>query len=308
MVPYILWIDNRAKSSTIDTEKEAIMSIETKKYNHSLVTTIKEVILESRKKTITSINHQLVRTYWHIGKIITENEKAHGIDGQSVRQHILELSKELTKELGKGFSRSNLFNMRKFYLEYPDVQTVSGRLSWSHICELLTIEDQSKREFYKKETINSLWSFRELKRQINSSLYERLLLSSAKTTKEKILELSQKGQKIEKPTDILKNPYVLEFLGMPEKKLIKEKELERKLVRHIEDFLLEMGRGFMFVGSQERMTINNTHYYVDMVFYNEIAAEYILSGFENKVFASQYTYVLPKKEDLVQELEHIIHI
>lgn len=336
------------------------MSKKTEKHNKSLIDNIKTIIFESRKKVVKTVNYQLIETYWNIGKEIAENEKVNKIDSKSARQQILELSKELSLVLGKGFSRSNLFNMRKLYLQYPDVQTLSGQLSWSHICELLTIEDKNKRAFYEKESENSSWSFRELKRQIDSSLYERLLLTTGKVNKGKLLELSQKGQMLDSPTDIVKNPYVFEFLGIPEQKPVLEKELERKLIRHIEEFLLELGRGFMFVGSQQRVTINNTHYYVDMVFYNkilkcyilielkttklkisdggqlntylnyykseineesdnppigiilcaekdEIAAEYILGGFENNVFASKYTYVLPKKKDLVRELENIMN-
>ena len=166
--------------------------------------------------------------------------------------------------------------MRKFHTEYPNVQTLYGQLSWSHICELLIIENKEKRSFYEKETVNSAWSIREMKRQIDSSLYERLLLSSGKANKEKVLELAQKGQEISKAEDLLKNPYVFEFLGVPENKPLLEKDLESKLIRHIEDFLLELGKGFMFVGSQQRITINNTHYYVDMVFYNKILRSYIL--------------------------------
>lgn len=328
-------------------------------YNKALINSIKDIVVKSRKRIIKTVNHSLIETYWSIGKEITDNEKANAIDSKSARQQILQLSKELSNELGKGFSRSNLFNMRKFYQVYPDVQTLSGHLSWSHICELLTIEDSNKRAFYEKESTNSSWSFRELKRQIDSSLYERLLLSSGKANKEKVIEMSQTGQKLDSPTDIVKSPYVFEFLGIPESKPILEKELEYKLIRHIEDFLLELGRGFMFVGSQQRVTINNTHYYVDMVFYNkilksyilielkttklkisdggqlntylnyyktevndeadnppigiilcaekdEVAAEYILGGFENNVYASKYTYVLPQKEELIKELEDVM--
>lgn len=166
--------------------------------------------------------------------------------------------------------------MRKFYKEYPDVQTVSGHLTWSFICELLIIEDKAKRSFYQKEAINASWSYRELKRQIDSSLYERILLSQGNQNKQKVLDLAQKGQEIASPQDIIKDPYVFEFLGVPENKPILEKDLEAKLIRHIEDFLLELGKGFMFVGSQQRVTINNTHYYVDMVFYNKILRSYIL--------------------------------
>jgi predicted nuclease of restriction endonuclease-like (RecB) superfamily len=250
--------------------------------------------------------------------------------------------------------------MRKLYLEFIDVQTLSGHLSWSHICELLTIENKDKRSFYEKEIVNSAWSFRELKRQIDSSLYERLLLSEGKINKEKVLKLAQKGQQLNNAEDILKNPYVFEFLGIPESKPILERDLEAKLIKHIEDFLLELGRGFMFVGSQQRITINNTHYYVDIVFYNkilrcyilielkttklsitdggqlntylnyykaeindendnppigiilctekdEITAEYILGGFENKLFASKYVTVLPDKQKLIEEVENVMN-
>lgn len=246
------------------------------KNQNNLIDNIKEIIFSARKSVAINVNNELITAYWNIGKIIIENEKINNIDNSSSRQIILELSKQLTEEIGKGFSRSNLFNMRKFYLEYPAVQTLSGQLTWSHICELLIIEDTQKRGFYEKETINSSWSVRELKRHIDSSLYERLLLSKGETNKKELLELSQKGQQILKPQDIVKNPYVFEFLGVPEHKPILEKELEKKLIRHIEDFLLELGRGFMFVGSQQRLTINNTHYYVDMVFYNKILRCYIL--------------------------------
>jgi predicted nuclease of restriction endonuclease-like (RecB) superfamily len=244
--------------------------------NRSLIESIKNIILNARKNIVQKINNDLILTYWQIGKEIIETEQTNKIDIKSTRQIILNLSKVLSEEIGKGFSRSNLFNMRKFYLEYKDVQTLSGHLSWSHICELLVIEDKSKRGFYEKESANASWSFRELKRQIDSSLYERLLLSGGKKNKEKVYNLSQKGQEIINAEDILKNPYVFEFLGIPEHKPFLEKDLELKLIRHIEEFLLELGKGFMFVGSQQRITINNQHYFVDMVFYNKILRCYIL--------------------------------
>ncbi len=241
-----------------------------------LVNSIKDILLNARKNVVQRVNKELIFTYWLIGKEIVETERENNIDNQTSRQIILSLSKLLTIEIGKGFSRANLFNMRRFFLEYPDVQTVSGHLSWSHICELLVIEDKDKRSFYEKECSNALWSFRELRRQIDSSLYERLLLSKGQANKEKVLTLAQKGQEISKAEDLLKNPYVFEFLGIPENKPILERDLEKKLIRHIEDFLLELGRGYMYVGSQQRITINNTHYYVDMVFYNKIIRSYIL--------------------------------
>lgn len=242
----------------------------------SLLENIKHIVLNARKNLYQKVNQELILTYWQIGKEIVEMELKNNIDNQTSRQIILKLSKQLTNEIGKGFSRSNLFNMRKFYIEYPNVQSLTGHLTWTHICELLIIEDKDKRSFYEKETVNISWSIRELKRQINSSLYERLLLSKGKDNKKKVLELAQKGQELNNAEDILKNPYVFEFLGIPENKSILEKDLEAKLIRHIEEFLLELGKGFMFVGSQQRITINNNHYYVDMVFYNKILRCYIL--------------------------------
>lgn len=332
----------------------------TKLIDGNLVENIKKIIYNSRKNVLQKINHQLILAYWEIGKEIISNETKNEANKQTSRQVILSLSKQLTAEIGKGFSRSNLFNMRKLYQEYSDVQTLSGHLSWSHICELLIIENKEKRKFYEIETINSLWSIRELKRQIDSSLYERLLLSSGKNNKQKILDLAKNGLEISKAEDILRNPYVFEFLGIPENKPIYERDLEQKLIRHIEEFLLELGKGFMFVGSQQRITINNTHYYVDMVFYNkilksyilielkttklniadagqlntylnyyktevndendnppigiilcaekdEITAEYILGGFENNVFASKYTTILPDKKQLIDEVENAMN-
>lgn len=149
-------------------------------------------------------------------------------------------------------------------------------MSWSHYCELLSIENDDERSFYEKECINSKWSVRELKRQLETSLYERLLLSEGKNNKEKVYELSKVGQTLAKPDDILKEPYVFEFLDIKEPKPILEKNLERKLVHHMEAFLLELGKGFMFVGTQQRVTLGNIHYYVDMVFYNKILKCYVL--------------------------------
>lgn len=247
-----------------------------KNIDQNLSNSIKNIIFNAQKSVAQKVNQELILTYWQIGKEIVDAEQQNNIDQQTSRQIILRLSKILTKEIGRGFSRANLFNMRKFYLEYPSVQSLTGHVSWTHICELLIIEDKDKRSFYEKEIVNASWSVRELKRQLDSSLYERLLLSKGKVNKEKVIELAQKGQEMLKPEDLLKDPYVFEFLGIPENKPLLERDLEANLIRHIEDFLLELGKGFMFVGSQQRITINNTHYYVDMVFYNKILRSYIL--------------------------------
>ena len=250
--------------------------------NNSMILEIRELLENARKNVAQQVNTQLLTTYWNIGRIIVEYEQQNQIRADYGKQTLRELSKELTREFGKGFSRSNLQNMRAFYLAYEKCQTVSGKLSWSHYCELLNITDENKRSFYEKESINSGWSVRELKRQIDSSLYERLLLSSGDANKEKVLSLAQKGIEINQPADIIRDPYVFEFLGVPENKPILESDLEKALVVQIEKFLLELGRGFMFVGTQHRVTLNNTHYYVDMVFYNKILRAYVLIELKTK--------------------------
>lgn len=250
--------------------------------NNSMVLEIRELLENARKNVAQQVNTQLLTTYWNIGRIIVEYEQQNQIRADYGKQTLRELSKELTREFGKGFSRSNLQNMRAFYLAYEKCQTVSGKLSWSHYCELLSITDENKRSFYEKESINSGWSVRELKRQIDSSLYERLLLSSGDANKEKVLSLAQKGIEINQPADIIRDPYVFEFLGVPENKPILESYLENALVVQIEKFFLELGRGFMFVGTQQRVTLNNTHYYVDMVFYNKILRAYVLIELKTK--------------------------
>ena len=161
--------------------------------NNSMILEIRELLENARKNVAQQVNTQLLTTYWNIGRIIVEYEQQNQIRADYGKQTLRELSKELTREFGKGFSRSNLQNMRAFYLAYEKCQTVSGKLSWSHYCELLSITDENKRSFYEKESVNSGWSVRELKRQIDSSLYERLLLSAGDVNKEKVLSLAQKG-------------------------------------------------------------------------------------------------------------------
>ena len=192
-------------------------------HSDSMMNEIRELLLNARQRVAIQVNTELLSTYWNIGKVIVEHEQENKDRADYGKQTLKQLSKELTKEFGKGFSVSNLYNMRLFYMHHQKFQTVSGKLSWSHYCELLTISDPDKRSFYEKETINSGWSIRELKRQISTSLYERLLLSEGKTNKETVLALAEKGIEMAAPSDIIKDPYVFEFL-------------------------LELGGGFMFVG------------------------------------------------------------
>lgn len=244
--------------------------------SNSLYTQVSELIQEARKQVASQVNTALLATYWNVGRLIVEDEQNSEHRAEYGKQVLKELSKRLTGAFGKGFSRANLQWMRLLYIKYPICQTLSSKLSWSHYCELLGISDDAKRSFYEQECINARWSFRELKRQIDSSLFERLLLSDGQANKEKVLQLAAKGVEINRPSDIIKDPYVFEFIGIPENKPMMESDLERMLVRGIEDFLLELGRGFMFVGTQQRVTMNNTHYYVDMVFYNKILKAYVL--------------------------------
>lgn len=241
-----------------------------------LVSEIKGILDTSRQNVAKAVNNELLVAYWKIGEIIVRYEQNDKVRAAYGDKTLKQLSKTLTEEFGKGFSRSNLQNMRLFYLNYPKCQTVSGKLSWSHYCELLSISDENKRSFYEKEAINSNWSVRELKRQIDTSLYERLLLSKGDFNKEQVLALATNGVEISEPVDIIKDPYVFEFLGIPENKPVMENDLEKALVEQIEKFLLELGRGFMFVGTQQRVTINNTHYYADMVFYNKPLKSYVI--------------------------------
>lgn len=252
------------------------MSNEISKSEDELFFAIGEIIRKSRQNVARQVNIELLSAYWSIGKNIVEYEQNNQHRAEYGKEVLRQLSRRLRQSFGRGFSVSNLYNMRLFYMENQIFQTVSGKLSWSHHCELLGISDRDKRSFYAKECERSNWSFRELKRQIATSLFERLLLSQGEKNKEKVLELSQHGQEINQAEDIIKDPFVFEFLGIPENKPVLENDLEKALVREIEDFLLELGRGFMFVGTQQRITLNNHHYYVDMVFYNKALKAYVL--------------------------------
>lgn len=256
--------------------KNNITKAETVNPMFPIICEIRELLNKSHHNVALQVNQELLSTYWKVGEIIVRYEQNDRIRAAYGAGTLNQMAKVLSKELGKGFSRSNLQNMRLFYLNYPICQTLSGKLSWSHYCELLTISDVDKRSFYEKEAEESRWSVRELKRQIESSLFERLLLSRGEVNKEQVLELARQGVDYSKPEDIIRDPYVFEFLGISENKPLLENDLEIALVRQIEDFLLELGRGFMFVGTQQRVTVNNTHYYVDMVFYNKIFRAYVL--------------------------------
>lgn len=244
--------------------------------NNKIIIEIEDLLQKARAHVAVEVNNTLLKTYMEIGRLIVEDINIHESEEDYQARTISILSRELTKQFGKGFSRANIWNMITFYKDYGSVQTLSERLSWSHYCELLSISDKDKRHFYEVECSKSRWSVRELRRQIASSLFERLILSNGDANKQKVLDLALKGNEILNPQDIVKDPYVFEFLGLPEDKPMMESDLEEALVRQIEKFLLELGKGFMFVGTQQRVTFGNVHYYVDMVFYNKILKSYVL--------------------------------
>lgn len=234
---------------------------------------IADAYTQGRTQAMRAVNTQLIETYWQIGQNIVEFEQGGQATAQYGQGLLKVLSQDLTLRLGKGFSRSNLTRFRQFYLAYPNCATVSHNLSWSHIVELLKVENDLERSFYEKQTIAERWSVRELKRQKDSALYLRLAVGK---NRDEILKLAQQGQVVEQPSDILRDPYVFEFLKIPEPHLPSETQLEAALYDHLQQFLLELGKGFTFVGRQYRITINNTHYRVDLVFYHRILRCFVL--------------------------------
>lgn len=233
---------------------------------------IKRLVNDSRTRVYTTVNTEMLNLYWNIGKIIMEIQK--GKRRAKYGETLLnDLSDRLTREFGKGFSKRNLERMRKFYICFPIATTVMSQLSWTHYLELIRIYDEKKRNFYMNECVNSNWSVRELARQINSLLYERLSLSE---NKDKILELSQKGQILKSGKDLVKDPFVLEFLDIKENTDYLESDLERNILSHLKEFMLELGKGFMFVGSQIRITLDDRHFYPDLVFYNRLLRCFVI--------------------------------
>lgn len=244
-----------------------------------LIDSIGITIEGARQRAIQAVNNELLKANWEIGKYIVEYEQ-HGNEKAEYGSSLLtNLSKDLKTRFGKGFSKSNIYLMRQFYLKYPIFQSLTGKLTWTHYAELLGVSDDHARGFYEKQVVNESWSVRELKRQISSSLFERLALSQDKNG---ILKLSEKGQLVSEPKDIVKDPYVLEFLQIPEEYRMTESKLEQKIIDNLQIFLLELGKGFSFVSRQYRITLDNDHYYVDLVFYHRILKCFVLIDLKTK--------------------------
>lgn len=228
---------------------------------------------------LQSINKEMVKAYFLIGREIVENEQLGETRAVYGEQLLNKLSEKLITDFGKGYSVSNLRNMRKFYQIYQDEiqQTLSGefepKLSWSKYCLLMQVNSKAARQFYELEAIKNYWSVRELQRQIGSLLYDRLAKSK---DREGLLQLGLKGQEIEKPADVIKDPLVLEFLNIPEWHQLTENKLEEALISNLQHFLLELGKGFAFVARQKRITLDGNHFYADLVFYHTILKCYIV--------------------------------
>ena len=276
--------------------------------NTILFQQVVELLQNARQQVLRTVNSTMVYTYFEIGRMIVEEEQSGKNRAEYGKQILKGLSQQLTNELGKGYSLRNLEQIRKFYLIYSNsatvlrifdiqkTQTLSAqlldnisqtlyaelnaqtlfsifKLTWSHYSFLMRIDDEKERRFYEIESEKYNWSVRELKRQYDSALYARLALSR---DKEGILKLSEQGQIIEKPKDIIKDPYILEFLGLPELHQYSETDLEEEIINKLEHFLLELGHGFTFVARQKRITFDDKHFRIDLVFYNRILKSFVL--------------------------------
>lgn len=250
---------------------------------------IEKLIEEARKHVVTQVNSAMVYTYYEIGRMIVQDEQEGEARATYGKGILKTLSRRLTAKFGKGFSVESLDRMRYFYRVYsskssslltnsecgskePNLPGVFV-LSWSHYLFLMRIENEQERQFYELEASNNHWSLRELRRQFDSALYERIALS---TNKAQVFALSQKGQIVTKPSDAVKDPYVLEFLGIPEKAEYSENDLETRIIDHLQEFLMEMGKGFTFVGRQMRFTFDEEHFRVDLVLYNRLLRCFVL--------------------------------
>ena len=233
----------------------------------------------ARQNAVKAINTELVKANWEIGRHIVEFEQQ-GKERAEYGSDLLErLSKDLTLQFGKGFGRRNILDMRRFYIAYQKWQTVSAKLSWSHYIALISIADDTAQRFYFKQAINERLSVRELERQIDSSLFERLALSK---DKKGVLQLSKKGHITSDAVTAVKDPYVLDFLKIPLSHRVSEKGLEQKVIDNLQQFLLELGKGFTFVARQYKISVRNKHFYVDLVFYHRILKCFVIIDLKTK--------------------------
>jgi predicted nuclease of restriction endonuclease-like (RecB) superfamily len=244
---------------------------------------IRTVLVTARQKVYSAINFAMVEAYWEIGRQIEQAVGNRAEYGKGLLQYI---SQKLSAEFGKGFTIRNLQTMRQFYMVFPNTHTLCAQLSWSHYRLLIRIDNEPRREFYLKESVESNWSVRQLERQINSFFYERLL-ATQKSGKESVKNEIHTTEPKTDPDYILKDPYILEFLDLKENKNYHENELEQALIDNLQQFLLELGKGFSFVARQKRITLDGDHYYIDLVFYNYILKCFIVIDLKTKKLTYQ---------------------
>ena len=321
-----------------------------------LVTQIADVWDGAREQAFNAVNTSLLMANWKTGEYIVEFEQNGEARAKYGDALLVNLSKDLTRLRGRGFSRSVLTYMRKFYLAFPKCATVSHKLTWSHYLELLKCDEPLEMQFYFNEAIKEGWRVRDLRRQMKSALFQRLALS---TDKEGVLALANERHQVMTPGDVIRDPYVLEFTGLPKQKRYKETELDVALKKHMETFLLELGRGFAFIGRQYIIPIGSRRFKIDLVFYHtilkcyvlidlkrneikhqdigqmnlyinyfkaeicqpddnppigivlgakkdELLMEYALAGIDNNLFAARYQLYLPNKDELQEQLNHML--
>ena len=236
---------------------------------------VSDIIIGARHTVYRAANTEMVKAYWNIGKLIVEEEQKGKGRAEYGKEILKDLSKKLTSEFGKSFSDRNLRHMRQFYTVFPIWNAVRSELSWTHYRLLLKVNDVASREFYLEESINENWSTRTLERQINSFYHQRLL--AAKKDSKDLVKQEAKNNKIElKIENFIKDPYVLEFIGLKPNQHFYERELEQVIIDKLQEFLLELGKGFAFVGRQQRVSLENEHYFIDLVFYNYIMKCFLL--------------------------------
>ncbi len=234
---------------------------------------VREILAAARERAWHAVNTVMVDAYWEVGRAIVEDEQA-GKQRASYGKRVLEgLAKRLQAEFGKGYDPSNLRNMRAFFVTYPIRDALRRELSWTHYRLLLRVDDPAARAFYEAEAVNARWATRELERQINSLLFERLALSRDKAG---VIALARKGHEITRPSDLVKDPMVLEFTGLRQDERFRESDLEQALIAKLQLFLLELGKGFAFMGRQQRITLDGEHFFIDLVFYNRLTRSFVL--------------------------------
>lgn len=238
-----------------------------------LVSEIRSIIELARTNAVRSIDFCRVQMYWQIGRRIVEEEQGGDVRAEYGKGLIKNLAKEIEPEYGSGFGKRQLEYSRKFYLEYPIAHALRAQFNWTQYKQLIDIPDKDKREYYELEAANNCWTARQMQRQINSMLYERLLLSN---DKESVLAMARKERAPQTPQEIVKDPMVLEFLGLEKKAHYYESDLETELINHLQEFILELGNGFTFVARQKRILLEDDEFFIDLVFYNRLARRFII--------------------------------